>query len=373
MILLTKEIFDNYYVSMFEATIRKWLTSSSSVAVFAKSRSDFSNALTLNILENLALFETPEIPHNKNIISITSSETTFKVYVKTIATPFEYAECNSLSNQEVIKCEETITKTIEEILAIYNEGDNNTLVKNIIVVVVYPCSHDDKNWKQYFVRINPFLKSISKLQDFRFINNIPGTVYIGEINKKTKETDLQNQQLNSKESFNYNSILKPFNDNKSIYRYKINRQNILVSIREEMLKNNIMLSFDELQEIFEERYIKELKSKYKEIDDEEIHRIVNKFRSNGTGAKRAQLLLTIINEKNRVHYRPNIRNNYQLYNLFYYVDENMNSKLRKIKAFDLSDSTINDNIKIYFDKNKKERNEISFETVGELRRELNIN
>jgi hypothetical protein len=358
---------------MFEATIRKWLTSSSSVAAFAKSRSDFSNALTLNILDNLALIETAEIPHNKNVISFTSNESYFKVHVKAIATPFEYPECNSLSNQEGKVCQETIIKTIEEILAIYNEGDKNTLDRNLIVVVVYPCSHNDKTWQQYFESINPFFKSISKLQDFRFINNIPGAVYIGEINKKTEEIDEGIHQINLKEILNYNSSSKLSNDSKSIYKYKINRQNILVALSQEMIKKNYTLSFDELQELFEERYMRELKTKYQEIDNEEMSRIINKFRSNGTGAKRAQLLLTIVNEKNRVHYRPNIRNNYQQYNLFYYVDENINSKLRKIKAFDLSDSTINDNIKIYFDKNKKEKNEISFETVGELRRELNIN
>jgi hypothetical protein len=77
--------------------------------------------------------------------------------------------------------------------------------------------------------------------------------------------------------------------------------------------------------------------------------------------------LTTVNEKHRLHYRPNIKNNYSLYNLFYYTEENPRWNKKFVKAFDINNPEISDNIKVYFEKSKIKNEEPKFEYVGELR------
>ena len=88
------------------------------------------------------------------------------------------------------------------------------------------------------------------------------------------------------------------------------------------------------------------------------------FDSKGTGAKKAQILLTTVNEKNRLHYRNTIPYDSE-FNLFVYTDEKpeeVKFLKRKIKAFSLEDATISD-IKIIYSLKKKELSTISIEEL----------
>ncbi len=111
------------------------------------------------------------------------------------------------------------------------------------------------------------------------------------------------------------------------------------------------ITFSELMEEFESRIEKELKNlNDSEIDIEEELKI---FRQEyGTGAKRSQILLHTVNEKNRVHFRSNITPEYDT---FYYLDTNdieTNINNRKISAFNPHDNKQSE-IEVYYEKGKE--------------------
>ena len=71
----------------------------------------------------------------------------------------------------------------------------------------------------------------------------------------------------------------------------------------------------------------------------------------GTGAKRSQILLHTVNEKNRIHFRSTITSEYDS---FYYVDNDDNDtniNNRKISAFNPNNIKLNE-IEVYYEKGK---------------------
>jgi hypothetical protein len=111
------------------------------------------------------------------------------------------------------------------------------------------------------------------------------------------------------------------------------------------------ITFSELMKEFESKIEKELI----ELNDSEID-IENQlkiFRQKyGTGAKRSQVLLHTVNEKNRIHFRSIVPSEYDS---FYYVDNDDNDDInindRKISAFNPHDSKQNE-IEVYYEKGK---------------------
>ena len=367
MFLLNPEMIDQYYFTILESTLKKWLSSSISVSAFAKSRSEFTNGMILKILDDFPFIENGIINHRSNTVTFTNAAIEYNLIVKTVATPFEYPQCIRLSNNEYENCRVNLIKSIEDVVSTYEKNTNNSFSRTFLVYAVFPCTHNDKEWEPFLKRIKPFVKTSSQLHDFRFINNLPGSIYIGEINRKSPDLDALMADTPFRLQPMLNNIEKNEKEKNKIERFKINRQNILEDIQKEMIKNDSTYSFDELQELFEERYKFELKTNYPKIKDEEMKRIINKFQSNGSGAKRAHILLTTVNEKHRAHYRPNIKNNYSLYNLFYYVDENNRLNKKFVKAFDINNPEISDDIKVYFETSKKDSEERPFEFLGEIR------
>ena len=111
------------------------------------------------------------------------------------------------------------------------------------------------------------------------------------------------------------------------------------------------ITFSKLMEEFESRIEKKLKDlNDSEIDIEDELKI---FRQEyGTGAKRSQILLHTVNEKNRIHFRSNISPEYDT---FYYLDTNdidININDRKISAFNPHDKKLSE-IEVYYEKGKK--------------------
>lgn len=111
------------------------------------------------------------------------------------------------------------------------------------------------------------------------------------------------------------------------------------------------ITFSELMIEFESRIEKELKNlNDSEIDIEEELKIFRQVY--GTGAKRSQILLHTVNEKNRVHFRSNITPEYDT---FYYLDTNdieTNINNRIISAFNPQDNKQKE-IEVYYEKGKQ--------------------
>lgn len=116
------------------------------------------------------------------------------------------------------------------------------------------------------------------------------------------------------------------------------------------LETNGQVTFLELMEKFELEVKNELLNlKDPSIDIEEE---LKTFRQEyGTGAKRSQILLHTVNEKNRIHFRSNISSEYDT---FYYVnndDNETNINNRKISAFNPLDNKLSE-IEVYYEKGK---------------------
>lgn len=117
------------------------------------------------------------------------------------------------------------------------------------------------------------------------------------------------------------------------------------------LETHGQVTFLELMEKFELEVKDELINlKDTSIDVKEELKI---FRQEyGTGAKRSQILLHTVNEKNRVHFRSNITPEYDT---FYYLDTNdieTNINDRKISAFNPHDKKLSE-IEVYYEKGKE--------------------
>lgn len=116
------------------------------------------------------------------------------------------------------------------------------------------------------------------------------------------------------------------------------------------LEKNGEITFSKLMEEFESRIKKELEN----LNDSEID-IENElqiFRQEyGTGAKRSQILLHTVNEKNRIHFRSIVPSEYDS---FYYLDNDdigININDRKISAFNPYNNNLKE-IEVYFEKGK---------------------
>jgi hypothetical protein len=50
-----------------------------------------------------------------------------------------------------------------------------------VAIIVYPCTHNDKEWLKKYSIINEIIPNALKYVDFRFSNNAPGTLYFGKV------------------------------------------------------------------------------------------------------------------------------------------------------------------------------------------------
>lgn len=110
------------------------------------------------------------------------------------------------------------------------------------------------------------------------------------------------------------------------------------------------ITFSELMKEFESKIKKELENlNDSEIDiDSELSIFRQEY---GTGAKRSQILLHTVNEKNRIHFRSIVPSEYDS---FYYVDNDdieTNINNRKISAFNPHNNKLSE-IEVYYEKGK---------------------
>ena len=74
-------------------------------------------------------------------------------------------------------------------------------------------------------------------------------------------------------------------------------------IKSELLISKKTIKVHELQNLFENRIEMLIRKENPTFNEDEVRECLLSFQSNGTGAKKAQILLNTINEKNRIHYR----------------------------------------------------------------------
>lgn len=327
-------------INAVENLQRTWLKASFGAACFASQRLSLDSAMKVELIDRLSLVFDSMLP--KEIPSgIHLKENDTFISVKTIPTHFDYKNCidNKYLNLN-------IEQNLDELF--YNAREVSNVNNKYFVALVYPCTNNDIEWQNNLEVLKKNTKDNLSSVDFRFSNNIPGCLYIGEFNN-TKNIQSSKKpahlNLNELQKGSYSKILKDISDR--------------------LIKDDEEIEFFKLQEMFEEQVINELIKLNPSSSKEQIKksRLIEKFDSHGTGAKKAQILLHTINEKNRIHYRPNIEKHSD-YNLFYYCEENFSSmpiKNRKIKGYDRNDKRVA-HINIVFGKKNDRREEtVEFE------------
>lgn len=254
---------------------------------------------------------------------------------------------------------------------------NSTLIFNKVGLienthVFFNDNNDNKKYIEFVVLDKNPLSELEKVNN-EFGNDT--SYFILFIKENLNSTDLEKIEKNINRKFETKFNSKSFNfinGRFCMLFYSQCESNIPISIKSNKRKkvslprgtylktlkdiknwlgNYGEVSFLELMEKFESEVKKELlnlKDSSIDIEDE-----LKTFRQvYGTGAKRSQILLHTVNEKNRVHFRSNISSEYDT---FYYVDNhdidtNINNRI--ISAFNPQDNKQKE-IEVYYEKGKK--------------------
>ena len=335
--------------------LKSWLSTSLGTSVFAENRVKFSGALKLALTENLMLLNQKATPViNRNWIKIENEKAT--ILCKTINTDYTYYPCVAHTEKQEKLFSINVYNDIVDLLTELTEMHKKYAGTAFIVLIVFPCTHNDIEWKINYNIIDDIIPNCLSYIDFRFSNNLSGVLYYGQVDISEKGFNKIQYLINK----NSNSVDKTQTANQPIESNKIRERvnfkskntyfNVLNNIQQELLLSKKVISVGELQDIFENKIKEIIKNDHPEYDENQIDKAIEIFKSsNGTGAKKAQILLNTVNEKNRIHYRPNLEIDSK-FNLFIYDEEDpevVKFYKRKIKAFDKNDPS-NYNKKIYY-------------------------
>jgi hypothetical protein len=207
-----------------------------------------------------------------------------------------------------------------------NLNNTQTQSNNLLLLLVYGAqnSHQFKVLKE---TIESGASVNLRAVEFRFSNNIPATIFY---------TPLIPSHSDSNNSF----IPGLRSQRRRIALPRNTYSEILKKIADEIRRTNSTIRVGELMNRFEHDVEKRLREILK--DEEEVKENMNIFTSiNDSGARRAQVLLRITNEKTRVHFSKNIKEDQ---NLFTYCEdyESKNVKFsdRFVRSYDPNDSYI---------------------------------
>jgi hypothetical protein len=349
--------------------INTWLVDSRGIDIYCEKRVKFDDAVKPELLNSLKISGIDLYPI-ANSPYLSSSNGKIVVIVKTLNTNFKYYPCvnyESVEKEKIYGID--LEEEVRDLLKWMSQVGNHVIDESYVLFIVFPTTHNDKSWEPQYIEIEKYIEGKLDHYDFRFLNNAPGTAYFGKI-------DISENGIKKFEDLvinHYKKLSLPYSIKKEdvITRVKLKTGTyleILNSIRKDLLIKKAEITVSELQEIFENKVKNKLIEENEDITAHELESYLKVFDSKGTGAKKAQILLTTVNEKNRIHYRNTINPDSE-FNLFVYTDEKpeeIKFLKRKIKAFSLEDSTISDKIIMYSLKKK----ELSSISVEELKNKL---
>ena len=326
--------------------VQTWLTPSLGTASYAENRVKFDEALKLALVEKLRLTNNNAVPlANTNLIQIKNESTL--ILCKTINTNYVYFPCieHTPLNEKLnsINIEHDIADLSRWMTDLHKKNIENAF----IIFILYPCTHNDRDWSQYHNIINDLIPQKLFHIDFRFTNNAPGVLYYAKVEISESEL-IKIQALINKfyplDKLTYKTYQVQSNRIRERIKFKDTGTylKVLQKIQKELLLNKKVIKVSELQEIFESKIKEIIIKENPHFGNDQIEESLKTFESNGTGAKKAQILLNTVNEKNRIHYRGKLDIDSQ-FNLFIYdEDEPENIKFinRKIKAFNIQDKTV---------------------------------
>jgi hypothetical protein len=337
--------------------LQGWLGASEGVSVYVKQRHAFDNALKIALIERFYMMGFEDAMHLEHLSSITTNNSNNIVVTKSINTDYIYHPCIDYDTDgkkiNHINIDLKLQLLFGEISQISKKNFNNAY----LLLVVFPCTNTDKNWTPHLEKIKSIIDGELFGLDFRFTNNAPGVIYFGRLDTSEAGLHKSRNLMENYRNLTIEDTLENESTKKSRERVGLSTNSyydILYKIHIEMLTDKSVMSITELQTRFQNEVIQLKKIENPKITSNEIESIIDSFNSNGSGAKKAQILLNTINEPNRIHYRPYI-DQISKFNLFVYVeDENLRVPFRnkKIKAFNINDKNILDKT-LYYSKKAK--------------------
>lgn len=141
------------------------------VAICVEERAKFEGWLKIELCESLAKYKHFDniIPEN-NRIDVTFDN--WAVELKTLNTNYRY---NNVKNKN-----RPITKNVQGVISDIKKLKNTTFANKAVLFIVFPATHNNKNWKKHLQKISMQLRDL-KYREFSFREGIPGVIYFGLI------------------------------------------------------------------------------------------------------------------------------------------------------------------------------------------------
>ena len=160
--------FEKLAEIIFKEIIPK-LENSNGIAIFVKERAKFEGWFKVELCDSLSKYF-PSISPEKDRIDITFGD--WAIELKTVNTNYRYENVENKTRP--------ITKNIQRVIDDIEKLKSMNYTNKAILFVVFPVSHNNKNWKIHLQKILKLLKSV-KYREFKFKNDVPGVIYFGSI------------------------------------------------------------------------------------------------------------------------------------------------------------------------------------------------
>jgi hypothetical protein len=289
------------------------LATNSGVAIFAKHQVGLQNALKLHLVNGL----------NAANASVFTKIDEDIVSIATFSGQQINLECFEINAAE----QSVLNSSLNEIIKKFDDlVITRPEAKNLLLLLVSGTtnSYQLRELKETIEsRVSVKLQAV----EFRFTNNLPATIFYTPL-------------VSSNSYVNNSNLLISRPQRRRIALPRNTYGDILKNIAGEMKKNNSHIRVGELMNKFE--YAVERKLREMLLNEDEVRENMNIFTSsNDSGARRAQVLLSITNEKTRVHFSKNIKEDQ---NLFTYCEDyefkNVKFADRLVQAYNPSDNYI---------------------------------
>lgn len=290
------------------------LQTSLGIAEAVSKRSKFEGWFKIALLDRLLLLGIPASPEvNRVDLSWESINEKVLIELKTINTNYRYRGCVNITRP--------ITKNIDDVILDIQSLRSNHFTEAYVAFIVFPCSLLDEGWKRHIERILVYA-SDSRCFEFQFANQLPGLMYLIKIEssqgvKSITESKKNNLHSELIDTNNFLKLKEGFSKRDRV-PLKTGTYSILLSkISNNLVETKKIVTITELEEIFENKVIEELKKQNPNWNNDLLDNWLKVFRN---GAKAAQITLHTINNSNRIHFRNNLETNREFDN-FVLIDE----------------------------------------------------
>lgn len=166
--MIMETTFEKLAEIIFKETIPK-LENNIGLAIFAKKRGKFEGWLKVELCESLSKHFSTITPE-KDRIDVTFDD--WAIELKTVNTNYRYENIENKTRP--------ITMNIQGVIDDIEKLKSTNYINKAILFVVFPATHNHKNWKTHLQKISKLLKDV-KHKEFEFKNEVPWVIYFGSI------------------------------------------------------------------------------------------------------------------------------------------------------------------------------------------------